>query len=550
MKGVKIFLVCLLLASFTLVGCGDKGGSNTPTTSSASSQSSFVSSDSSKESSYVSSSSKLQEYTINFETKGGTAISPITKTEGSLINKPVDPVLDGCNFVAWCTDEDLTNAVSWPITLSGNMTLYAKYNTKVDIKGLLAELLQGYNVSPLSYIPETMQANFADNLVDKSKVVTDYTTNFVNVNNIYMGGFGEQWNMVLDNLEQSQLFYGSLNIIEGIATTTVAGFNNYIDKNPASTANYSTKAGDYNVTIDFDGQKISYVVDYSISAVAAQISMSMDITSKDKEVRIQLSDANALKYVITENSYEFGIRYGGVRRAFFSISRDNEGNVEGHINEYLSVNETEVTNSAADFYIGEDYVTCVGSKAGGLVGFTGTICEVYNAKTGKMLGYEVRETLLSVQYNTLWFNLSDVSGITNVKTDAEEEIYLNNSSTALVPKTVGGLIITNPKAKSRRYDIEFRTQYFYSYDASSQKYEKIAVSVPMLFVQEEYLETISQDIKETNSYLDVSVNINSTYLEKITTDYGTLVDLFLENLKTYKTIDDILAFIGTKTTFE
>ena len=72
----------------------------------------------------------------------------------------------------------------------------------------------------------------------------------------------------------------------------------------------------------------------------------------------------------------------------------------------------------------------------------------------------------------------------------------------------------------------------------------------MLFVQEEYLETVSQDIKETNSYLDVSVNINSTYLEKITTDYGTLVDLFLENLKTYKTIDDILAFIGTKTTFE
>ncbi len=538
MKGFKIFLVCLLLASFTLVGCGDKGGSNTPTTSSASSQSSSV----------ISSSSKLQEYTINFETKGGTAISPITKTEGSLINKPVDPVLDGCNFVAWCTDEDLTNAVSWPLTLNGNMTLYAKYNTKIDIKGLLAELLQGYKVSPLSYIPETMQANYANNLIDKSKVVTDYTTNFVNVNTLYMGGFGEQWNMVLDNLEQSELFYSALNVIEGISTTTVASFNNYIDKNPASTANYSTKAGDYNVTIDFDGQTISYVVDYSISAVAAQISMSMDITSKDKEVRIQLSDANALKYVITENTYEFAIRYLGVRRAFFSISRESDGSVEGHINEYVTAAGVEV-NSSADFYIGENYVSCVGNKAGGLVGFDGYINELYNVKTGKMLGYEVRETLLSIQYNTLWFNFSDVSGITNLKTDAEEEIYVNNSATKFIPKEVGGIILVNPKAKSRRYDIEFRTQYFYSYDATTQKYEKIAVSVPMLFVQEEYLETITEDVKETNSSVNLSVNTSSTIVNKIKTDYATLIDVFINNQANYKTVDDILAFIGTKTIF-
>lgn len=40
-----------------------------------------------------------------------------------------------------------------------------------------------------------------------------------------------------------------------------------------------------------------------------------------------------------------------------------------------------------DFYIDDDYVTAVGNKADGMIGFTGYICELYDVDTGKMLAY-------------------------------------------------------------------------------------------------------------------------------------------------------------------
>ena len=85
--------------------------------------------------------------------------------------------------------------------------------------------------------------------------------------------------------------------------------------------------------------------------------------------------------------------------------------------------------SCADFYIGNDYTSVVGNKASGLVGFSGYINELYETEKGKLLGYEVRETLsfagISGQYNTLWFNLNNILGSTSVKAIENE----NNTGT-------------------------------------------------------------------------------------------------------------------------
>ena len=488
-------------------------------------------------------------YTVTYISEGET-LNSVSLEYGESLDELPTAARDGYNFVCWCTDSALTNAVELPIQITGNVQLYAKWNEKINITAYLESLLSGYELNPFSYIPETMTGMYSANLISPDDIVSDYTSN-VSVSNILSGGFGEQWNMVLDNLHQSMTFFNSLTVVEGLITTSVATFNDYIDKNPSETARHSFMSGVYSVTIDFDGEIIAYALDYTIGEQSAQIYLAMDIESSERVVRIQLGDANALTYTMTENSYEFAIKYLGVRRAYFSISRDKDGNCTGHIYEHLSY-EGVGLHSAADFYITDKYVSVVGNKADAFIGSTGYIDEIYNVETGKMLGYEIRETtkaLVEITFNTLWFNLDQINGINSIRYKAStgEEaaaFYVNGSSKAWDNMTVGGF---GGKMLSRRFDIEFRTQYFYSYNATENTYTKHAVQVPMFFVQEENFETLVEDVKKTNN-VQISVNINDADLNKIQADYDKYVDVFIAN-KDLVTEDVIVAYIGDKIVF-
>lgn len=361
--------------------------------------------------------------------------------------------------------------------------------------------------------------------------------------------------MIIENIEQSTVFFNALSAVEGLTTSSVVAFRNYIDANPADTASHSFVNGIYTVTITFDGHELYYVLDYtasfpSIGEQTAQIALSLDVESGEKRVRIQLGDPNALTYVIKDGSYEFALKYLGVRRAYFGFCENADGSVQGHIYEYLTVASVEVA-SAADFYIDDDYVSAVGNKADGMIGFTGYISELYSVDTGRMIGYEVKETLLSITYNTLWFNLDQINGINSIRyeeetSDTEAAFYINGLNSAFAAKKVGGNIILNPKSASRRFDIEFRTQYFYSYDEENDKYVKNAVSVPMIFIQQEYYEDFADDMYATNK-VNVSSSVRYADLLKLKNDYATLIDTFIVN-KELVTVDLILAFIGEKIT--
>ena len=149
-------------------------------------------------------------------------------------------------------------------------------------------------------------------------------------------------------------------------------------------------------------------------------------------------------------------------------------------------------------------------------------------------------------FNTLWFDLADVSGITSIKYDAEgKKFYVNNLSKAWDQKTMGSNF--GYKVASRRYDIEFRTQYFYAEQGG--EVVEVAVKVPMLFVQEEVYDTITADIAEKNSGVNASVTVSATNINKQKSDYATLVDEFIDN-KAEITMEQIIAFIGDKKTFD
>ena len=227
-------------------------------------------------------------------------------------------------------------------------------------------------------------------------------------------------------------------------------------------------------------------------------------------------------------------------------SMANTGKVTGHINEFITASGVtdKAVASTADFYIDGNYVSAVGSQADGITGFKNYISELYNATTGKLISYEVRETQsvagVSVTFNTLWYDLYDISGITSIKYDVDgKKFYVNGSAKAWEVKKVGGFSLKN---QSRRFDIEFRTQYFYTADG-----EEVVVKVPMLFVQEEQYDDLVKDVKSENG-IDISVNVSTTNRNKQKSDYDTLVDAFINN-KTDITVDYIIEYIGDPVEF-
>jgi hypothetical protein len=177
---------------------------------------------------------------------------------------------------------------------------------------------------------------------------------------------------------------------------------------------------------------------------------------------------------------------------------------------------------------------------------------MYDKTSGKLLGYEVLETVDlpvvgTINLDTLWFNLSDVSGINQIRYDSSaKKFYVNNSSKAWEPVKVG--TFEDPlRMNSRKFDIEFRTQYFYYYDAVSGDYVKVSAEVPMLFVQEKDFATIEDTISDKNN-VNLDITASATDLQVLMSSYDIMVPTFIE-IKDLVTEELIIAYIGEKLVF-
>lgn len=436
---------------------------------------------------------------------------------------------------------------------------------RVDIKGYLNSLLDAFNHDPYSYIPNSMRPEQVSK-VTESEVTYDFT-NFTNVSDIKYGGFGEQWHMVIENIKESERFYkitsyGS-EVISAANLVARTFLDSYYDNVVTKTFNESS----FTAKIDFHSNVLTYNIQYIsgvtvplFGTITPQIDMEYAISSHTKTVRIQLGEGNALKFVITPNSYTFGLEYGiekVSRKAYFTISEDEYTGVEGHIYEYVQYKDKDLVPACADFYINNGYVSVVGNKAHAIIGFTGFINELYLANQGKLLGYKIKETFtkrgINATYHTLWFNLNNITGITNVKaidnggTDPHEnnhDIYLNSSASIFTPtKNKKGFIPT-----SRKYDVEMRTQFFYGVESEQVvEYER---DIPMMFIQDDHDDytnytDFEHDI-QTDCGITASVNLSNTYLSKIRTDYSTLIPIFEVNKDSMPSAS-IVDFIGDAT---
>ena len=69
----------------------------------------------------------IAQYTVTFDTDGGSAITPLTVDAGSWVDRPADPVKEGYHFDNWYTATTGGWVVSWPLTVSENTTVYARW---------------------------------------------------------------------------------------------------------------------------------------------------------------------------------------------------------------------------------------------------------------------------------------------------------------------------------------------------------------------------------------------------------------------------------------
>ncbi len=448
----------------------------------------------------------------------------------------------------------ITNIEDIPSTLE---TVIAETNAHIKellistVKDYIARLTAVESTTAYDYLPEAMRPSYAANVVNTSSINYDFSS-FTNVSTINKAGYGEQWQMVVENINQSVAMAKVFNVAQTALNAAGNAVDIYITNSYADEMSHNFSGSGYNGKFEYKNSKLIFNITLTDSvtvpgfgSVKPVIKMEYNLATDSKGMFISLGDSYKVKYVITPNGYEMATTYGltlygksASRSSYLSVVQNN-GKTTGHIYEYTTYEGSDKVQACADFYVENGYVSVIGNKSSGMTGFDGYINELYSATEGRMLGYEVREELevsgIKGTYNTLWFNLWDIAGINSVKvidkTDDNKSskstvnIYLNGKSTLLSPTYNTKLTVKT----SRKYDIEYRTRYYYTYDEENDTYVSHAVDVPMMFIQEgDNYDSFSSDILKDNG-INASVSLSTTYLNKILDDYDTLIDIFITN---------------------
>jgi len=99
----------------------------------------------------------LPQYTVIFNSNGGSFVSTQTVTLGSKATRPADPAWSGYGFVKWCTDEYLNAEYNFSAPVTANITLYAKWNAIINIAPIQGVAVPVTSAIPVTTIPETAQ---------------------------------------------------------------------------------------------------------------------------------------------------------------------------------------------------------------------------------------------------------------------------------------------------------------------------------------------------------------------------------------------------------
>lgn len=118
------------------------------------------------------------EFTISFDTVGGSSVQNQTIQSGGKITKPADPKKDGYVFAGWYTAQSYSATSKWEFdtdTVSGELVLYAKWDKICTVEEILALCgdTAGYVSTSRYYVRATIKS--IQNPTYGSMIISDDT---------------------------------------------------------------------------------------------------------------------------------------------------------------------------------------------------------------------------------------------------------------------------------------------------------------------------------------------------------------------------------------
>ena len=151
------------------------------------------------------------KYTVSFNTNGGSEVASVTVKDGESLSRPSAPSKSNVSFDAWYLSSSATDAVSFPMTVNADTTLYAKWKCTLSFNTKGGNYIEPLTVSEGGSVTlpaaEKTGVTFAGWYADSS-FATPFTASTISVNTtVYArytstitfdanGGTGTMQNMV------------------------------------------------------------------------------------------------------------------------------------------------------------------------------------------------------------------------------------------------------------------------------------------------------------------------------------------------------------------
>lgn len=426
-------------------------------------------------------------------------------------------------------------------TLTAEMTIISGTNYALSV---LSSLL--YKPQPWSYLP---QAFFPENMAHEQLPVNGingFSTD-VQVSRISNRFIGKQLQVMYEGLFDAVSVLNKIDTVSDVIATIANVYQTFINDNPNDFAEFSGEAAGFKIKIVLDGENSSMKAGNSV----VNIELGYNGSTNERTGRLQLTSGIAIKYTYNGDSLKLAVNssINGVGNLkLIELTRDDD-NVVGYIREFIGT-ETNNLKTSGVISIDDQTLKIISDKRETEDLIINGYEEVYSCATGEMIGGRVQETVKIVNYDTLWLNLSRVSGFDSVRIEDEQnglnlhKVYVNGCADIFATKKVNPIIPTS----SRRFDIEMKEVWYIVENETNGNtaYTSVKVLIPMLFVQTEQASTFSADVKEKNEYINAQLPISD--INTVNASYDTLKNMFTD-IKKYVTYEYIKTFIGDKDPF-
>lgn len=426
-----------------------------------------------------------------------------------------------------------------------DMTLTATMKLCPKLTDLAAEVIADVLVMPdlWSFFPDSLKA---DALGYQTAPTADYASGFVSTSAIPTRVIGKQMNVVYETIGTTETVLKALQTVYNASSAITSLYQNYINGNPEDYACFSGETAGIRFKITLDGDNYQLLADIG----TANVELTYDSTTALCTGRVQLTDSNAVKYELGDNYLKISLSVLGVSINQMEFVRQGD-TVLGYVYEFLGT-ESLNTKTSALIEIDDTYTTIISNKRESDDLIVAGEVEVYLNSNGQLLGTHVKESNSKNDYDTKWFHLGQVNGITSVKAENKQNIlnahtvYINGSANSISTKTVS---LLNP---TRRFDIEMKRMFVFVWDAQKEAYVKQAIDIPMLFIQSDHVDTFGEDFYDKNKNNGVtaepSLALSATASAYITERYAALLPVY-EQVKVAVTYADVVAYIGEKNAF-